>query len=178
MRLFQISFNFNYALADIVESYNSADSLSLTSETLELLKYFRYDWITDDSILIPDIAIIVSELFCLNGKALTVLKPYLFDLFPTIISIGKETFYSLSKIPVLENALNLKSSKIKYFSTGDIMEITKPVFKKQQYPNIFKVGEIGGSFFCSENFKNAIIANNVTGIIFKECKVKTKSWFI
>lgn len=177
MKLYKISFDFDYALADIVETYNDADSLSLTSETTELLKDFKYDWLTEDSSVIPDIAIIMSELFCVDNKAFNILKPNLPDIMPAPISIGADTFYSLSNIHTLKGVLNLKSSKVKYFSTGDIMEITNPVFKEQEYPNLFKVDEMTGSFFCTENFKDSIVRNQITGLIFDECKIKSKSWF-
>ncbi|MDE6091187.1 MAG: hypothetical protein K2G41_10870 [Duncaniella sp.] len=176
MKLFKISTDYNYALADIAESYDATDSLILTSETTELLKNFRYDWITEDSTLIPNIAIIMSELFCLDEKAVTELRPYLSDLILSAILIRKDTFYSLSNIPILKGSLNLKSSKIKYFSTGDIMDVTKPVFNEQNYPSLFKTEELIGSFFCSEDLMNTITANNLTGILFEECKVKSKFW--
>lgn len=177
MKLYKISIDYSYALADIFESNNGADSLSLTSETSELLNNFRYGWITEDSAATPDIAIIMSELFCVDEKTFTELRPYLLNLIPNTIIIGKDTFYSLSNIPFMKDTLNLKSSKIKYFSTGDIMEVSKPVFNERNYPNLFKVDEIPGSFFCSEDLMNAIVANNLTGITFEECKVKSKSWF-
>lgn len=177
MKLFKISIDYSYALADIAESYNGADSIFLTSETSELFKKFRYDWITEDSTFTPDIAIIMSELFCVDEKAFTELKPYLLNLIPTAIIIGQETFYSLSNIPVLKDSLNLKSSKIKYFSTGDIMEVAKPVFNERNYPSLFKIEEVTASFFCTEDLMIAIIDNNLKGIIFEECKIKSKSWF-
>lgn len=177
MKLYKISFNSEYALADIVDSNKNVDSLSLNSETPELLQNFRYDWVTDDSSLTPNIAIIMSELFCVDKKALGTLSPFLSLLGQTEIIIGQVKFYSLSNIPVLKDALNLKSSKVKYFSTGDIMEVTKPVFREQEYPNLFKADEIIGSFFCSEGFMNAIVSHNLTGLFFEDCKVKSKSWF-
>ena len=177
MKLFRISIDYSYAFADIFESNNGADSLSLTSESSELLKKFRYGWITEDSTVTPDITIIMSELFCVDEKTLTELRSYLLNLTPNTIIIGKDTFYSLSNIPVLKDTLNLKTSRIKYFSTGDIMEVIKPVFNERDYPNLFKSEEVTGSFFCTEDLKNAIVDNNITGIIFEECKVKSKSWF-
>ena len=177
MKLFKISIDYNYALADIFESYNGVDSLSLTSETAAILKNFRYGWITEDSAVIPHIAIIMAELLCLDEKAFAELRPYLPDLTPTAILIGKDTFFSLSNIPVLKDSLNLKSSKIKYFSTGDIMEVSKPVFNERNYPNLFKIAQITGGFFCTEVLMNAIVDNNLTGITFDECKIKSKSWF-
>lgn len=177
MKLFKISTNFKYALADITESYNGADSLSITSETPEALKNFQYSWLTQDSTIIPNIAIIMSELFCLDDIALEALKTSIPDLIQTPMLIGEERFFSLSNIPILKGSMNLKSSKIKYFSTGDIMEIIEPIFNKGDYPNFFKCEEVIGSFFCSEDFMNIVIDNNLTGIVFEECKVKSKSWF-
>lgn len=177
MKLFKLSVDYSYAFGDIAESFNGADSLSLTSENPALLEKFRYEWITEDSTTTPDITIIMSELVCVDEKAFMGLKPYLLNLIPHAIMIGKVPFYSLSNIPVMKDAVNLKSSKIKYFTTGDVMEITEPVFNEHVYPNLFKTGEITGSFFCSENLKNAILSNNLTGITFEKCKVKSRSWF-
>lgn len=177
MKIYKLSINFDYALADIVENYNDADSLSLTSETIDLLNDFRFDWNTDDSHLIPNIAIIMSKLLCFDIISWDEVRSLLPDNGITQISIGNKPFISLSNIPVLRGALNLKSSKLKYFSTGDIMEITSPVFNEREYPNLFKVEEIYGSFFCTDELKNTIVSNNLTGLKFEECRLKSKSWF-
>ena len=178
MKLYKVSCNYKYAFGDISVTYDSTtDFLSLNSETIDLLNKFGFDWQTNDSSIIPDVTIIVSELICLDEKAFNILRSLLTGIKFNPILIGKDDFKSLSNIPVLKNVLDLKHSKVKYFSTGDIMQISQPVFKTQDYPNLFKIEEIGGYFFCSEEFKRTIDFNNLKGISFEECRVKSKSWF-
>lgn len=177
MKIYKISCDYKFALGDIVKSSQDVEFLSLDSETVDLLDKFNFDWSTNESSALPNITIIVSELFCLDEKSTKKLIQHLNGIHFNPILIGKERFTSLSNIPTMENVLDLKSSKVKLFSTGDIMEITHPVFKNQYYPNLFKIDEIGRQFYCSEELKNVIIFNNLTGIIFHECKVKSKSWF-
>lgn len=177
MKLYKVSCNYKYAFGDITETYDGTDFISLSSETIDLLNKFRFDWQTNDSSIIPDITIIVSELLCFDEKAIKILLSLLNGVKFNPILIGDKNFNSLSNIHVLKNVLDLKSSKVKYFSTGDIMEITLPIFKKQKYPNLFRIDEIGGYFFCTEEFKRLIDINNLTGISFEECQVKSKSLF-
>lgn len=177
MKLFKISIDFNYATADIFKSFGEENSISLSSETVDLLKRFQYVWNTEESTITPNISIIMGKLFCIDEKSINYLSSYLNSTRLLEIKIGNDLFYLLANIPEMKDSLNLKSSKIKYFSTGDIMEVTSPVFKEQNYPHLFRIDEIPSTFFCSEDFMNIVIANNLTGIIFEECKVKSKSWF-
>ncbi|MDE7347318.1 MAG: hypothetical protein K2N48_11360 [Muribaculaceae bacterium] len=177
MNLYKIYLNYKFAISDVEKYDGNVDYLSLNSETTSILKSFEFGWQTVESSVIPDITIIMSKLFCIDKKAANTLLSYLNGIVLTPISIGNKIFNSLSHIPILNRALDMKSSKVKYFSTGDIMEITRPVFKKQEYPNLFKIDEISGTFFCTHELKNIVEINNLTGISFEECKVKQKSWF-
>lgn len=177
MKVFQLSFDYEYSLADIKSSAKNLSLLDLNSETTNILKEFNFYWLKNESTIIPDIAIIVKELFCCSIRALDILRPYLAEENTNEILIDTDEFYSLSNIPLLKNVISLKHSNVQYFSTGEILTISKPVFFPGEYPNLFKTEEISGSFFCTEDLMNAIIANNLTGIIFEECKIKSKSWF-
>lgn len=177
MKIFQLNFDFAYALADVVNADGKVDILDITSENTNLLSKLQFDWTMTESSIIPDIAIIVSELLCCNTNGLPIIERVLPTVKPFEIYVGKNQFYSLFNISNQKGKLNLKSSKIKYFSTGDIMEIEKPVFNQGEYPSIFKVEEMPGVFFCTEIFKDTIEKNHLTGLIFTECKIKSKSWF-
>lgn len=177
MNIYKISFDYNYAFADIVESRNGADSLELSIDNLETLMDFRYDWLTDESNVTPDFVIIISELLgCAkkNSHFITKLCPNIV-LHP--ILIGSKEFNIQSNIPVYQDRLNLKKSKITRFSNGDIMEISNPVLLSSEYSPLFRLEEIPSTYFCTELFKNMVESNNLTGLKFEECKVKSKSWF-
>ncbi|MCM1141635.1 MAG: hypothetical protein NC453_23950 [Muribaculum sp.] len=174
--IYQISLNFNFALGDITKILTGTDPLELNSENVAVLDNFQYDWDTDESSLMPNLTIIFSELLCCDLKAHDYLKAVMTQIVFNKILIGKDEFFSISNIPCLKERLNLKSSKIKYFSTGDIMEIERPMFNSGKYPPLFKVEEMPGVFFCSELFKDTIENNHLSGLLFTERKIKNKSW--
>jgi len=80
-------------------------------------------------------------------------------------------------VEYLDNCLNIKKSKIKRFSNGDVMEVTLPVLLPREYPILFRITEMPSVFFCTNVFKEFIENNSITGVIFEECPVKSKSWF-
>lgn len=177
MNIYKINFDYNYAFADIVESRNGADSLELSIDNLEMLKDFRYDWLMDESDVIPDFVIIISELLGCSEE----ISHLITEICPNIvlhpILIGSKKFNIQSNIPVYQNRLNLKKSKITRFSNGDIMEISNPVLLPGEYCPLFRMEEIPSTYFCTEEFKNMVESNNLSGLKFEECKVKSKSWF-
>ena len=175
--IYHINLNFDYAVGNIVKEESNASFLELNSESISLLKAFKFDWNTEDSSAIPNLTLIMSELFCCDIVASELLKDIMGTIQFNNLFIGDNQFFSISNIPIKKNAINLKASKVKYFSTGDIMEIEKWVFNQDEYPPIFKAEEMPGVFFCTEIFKDTIEKNHLTGLIFTECKIKSKSWF-
>lgn len=177
MNIYKISFDYNYAFADIVESRNGADSLELSIDNLEMLKDFRYDWLMDESDVIPVFVIIISELLGCSEE----ISHLITEICPNIvlhpILIGSKKFNIQSNIVVYQDRLNLKKSKITRFSNGDIMEISNPVLLPGEYCPLFRLEEIPSTYFCTEEFKNMVESNNLSGLKFEECKVKSKSWF-
>ena len=177
MNIYQFDFDYTFALADIVTSIDGADSMEFSQERPELIDKFQYDWITDDSELIPDFIVIMSELLgCKIG-----LKSKIEEISQSLdfhdIKVGDKDYIAFINIPILQNCINLKKSKVVRFSNGDIMEIRNPVFLPRDYPLLFKVEDIPSAFFCSQEFKNLVETNSYTGLRFKECVVKSKSWF-
>ena len=68
MNIYQIDFDYTFALADIRASVDGADSMEFSQERPELIDKFKYDWVTTDSELIPDFVVIMSELLgCKTG---------------------------------------------------------------------------------------------------------------
>ena len=49
MNIYQIDFDYTFALADIRASVDGADSMEFSQERLELIDKFKYDWVTTDS---------------------------------------------------------------------------------------------------------------------------------
>ena len=62
MNIYQIDFDYKFALADVSSSVDGADSMEFSQERPELIEKFKYDWVTDESELIPDVVVIMSEL--------------------------------------------------------------------------------------------------------------------
>ena len=177
MEIYQLSFDYSYALADVVESPNGADSLELCAERPELMDKFKYGWLTNESTLIPDFVIIMSNML---GCKVEISKKVR-QLFPSLalnpIKVGTDDYVLFSNIPILSDHLNLKKSKIMRFSNGDIMEVPMPVFLPGNYPILFKVKEMPSTYFCTQEFKDLIDGHSYTGLLFDVRKIKSKSWF-
>lgn len=176
-KIFQINFDFKYAYADIVESINNTSALDLSDETPELFSDFKYGWLTKESNIIPDTIVIMSEVLGFNEKGLSLVKDIIPSLSVNQISVGSHKYNMLCNLVRKNACLNLKKSKVKKLSNGDIMEIQNPVFYPGEYPTLFKVEEMPMSFFCTETFKDVIESNSISGLTFKECPIKSKSWF-
>lgn len=177
MEIYQLSFDYSYALADVVESPNEADSLELCAERPELMNKFKYGWLTDESTKIPDFVIIMSNMLGCKAEISEDVK----KLFPSLalnpIKVGNDNYVLFSNIAILSNCLNLKKSKVTRFSNGDIMEIPTPVFLPGNYPILFKIEEMPSSYFCTQEFKELVNSHSYMGLRFEERKIKSKSWF-
>lgn len=176
-RIFQIKSDFSYSYADIIESRNGADSLELSDQSLEMLPNFKFGWITSESDVKPDCAIIISELLCFNLKAESIFQQILRLSNLVYIEIGTDKFVVVPSISVLKGCLNIKKSKITRFSNGDIMEVSSPVLLPDEYSCLFRIEEMPSSIFCNGEFKCVIDANSLTGLSFEETPIKSKSWF-
>ena len=176
-KIYLIRLNYDFAIADIVESMNNADSLELTSETPDKLKNFKFNWLTNESEIIPDSVIIISELIGGNSKFTSIIKAVSRNLHANHRKIGNETYDVFSNITTYEKRLNLRRSKITRFSNGDIMDIKVPILLPGEYNPIFKLEEMPSTYFCTSQFKDVYEKERLTGFVFEECKVKSKSWF-
>ena len=177
MEIYQLSFDYSYALADVVESLNGADSLELCAERPELMDRFRYGWITNESTKIPDFVIVMSNMLGCRAEISKDVKNLFSSLVLNPITVGTDNYVLFSDIVPLSDCLNLKKSKITRFSNGDIMDVPIPVFLPGSYPILFKVKEMPSTYFCTQEFKDLIDAHSYTGLIFEERKIKSKSWF-
>lgn len=179
MGIYQLSFDYSYALADVVESPNGKNSLGLCAERPELMDKFKYEWFTNESTKIPDFVIIMSTMLGCKVEISNEVKNLFSNLVlnPIPIKIGTEDYALFSNIPILSDHLNLKKSKITRFSNGDIMEILTPVFLPGTYPILFKVEEMPSTYFCTQELKDLIDGHSYTGLLFEVCKIKSKSWF-
>ena len=177
MQIYQIDFNYAFALADVVTSKPGADSLELSSDRPELFDDFGYDWLTDESKAIPDFILIMHAILGCKQSLYQDLTNILDGLGTHPIKVGKDDYLLFSDIPVISKCLNLKKSKISYFSDGDIMDIKEPVFLPGDYPNLFQVKQMPSTFFCNQLFKNEIDTRSLVGLLFNKIVMKSKSWF-
>lgn len=177
MKIYQLAFNYAYALADIKESLNGADSLELCSENPEIIKSFKYDWITNESEIIPDFVFIMSNLLGCKSNISSDIMEMIPSLNLNPVKIANDDYALFSNTPILSDCLNLKKSKVVRFSNGDIMEVPLPVFLPGDYPILFKVENIPSSYFCTQELKNLLDTQSYTGLLFNECGIKSKSWF-
>lgn len=177
MNIYQIDFDYMFALADIRTVDDGADSMEFSQERTELIDKFKYDWVTTDSEIIPDFVIVMLELLgCkteLKNKVEKISQSFKFH----DLKVGDMDYTAIIGIPTIQDCINLKKSKVVKFSNGDIMEVSNPVFLPGDYPLLFKVENMPSAFFCCQKFKDFIETNSYTGLRFKECMVKSKSWF-
>lgn len=177
MEIYQLSFDYSYALADVVESLNGADSSELCAERPDMISKFKYGWLTNESTLIPDFVIIMSNLLGCKAEISKEVKNLFLSLALNPIKVGTDDYVLFSNIPILSDHLNFKKSKITRFSNGDIMEIPTPVFLPGDYPILFKVAEMPSAYFCTQELKDLIDGHSYTGLLFEVRKIKSKSWF-
>ena len=177
MEIYQLSFDYSYALADVVESLNGADSLELCAERPELMDKFRYGWLTNESTKIPDFVIIMSNMLGCRAEISKDVKNLFSSLVLNPITVGTDNYVLFSDIVPLSDCLNLKKSKITRFSNDVIMYVPSPFLLPGSYPILFKVKEMPSTYFCTQEFKDLIDAHSYTGLIFEERKIKSKSWF-
>lgn len=177
MSIYRISFDFNLAFADISEPRGQDTSpLELSDETPDLLHQFNYNWLVDDSDIIPDLILIMSKIAGASIKVYKVIQHLIPYLSTEEISVGDYKYKILLRVPILKEALNIQKSKVTRFSTGDIMLIDQPVFyPKSDYPHLFRIDEEPSSLFCTQELYNCISSSNLMGWKFEECPVK-KSW--
>lgn len=177
MEIYQLSFDYNYALADIVESLNGADSLKLCAERPEMIRSFKYGWLTNESTKIPDFIVIMSNMLGCKAEISKEIKNLFPDLVLNPMEVSANSYVLFSAIAFLSDCLNLKKSKITRFSNGDIIEVQTPVFLPGSYPFLFKVKEMPSTYFCTQEFKDLIDAHSYTGLVFEKRKIKSISWF-
>jgi hypothetical protein len=177
MKIYQLSFDYDFALADIVESLNGADSLDLSSDNPAMMKNFKYGWITTESEIIPDFVLIFLDLLGCKANISQIVCNLIPELEQHPIKIADDDYVLFSNIPTISDCLNLKKSKVTRFSTGEIMEISNPVFLPNNYPPLFKTEDMLTTYFCTQEFKDLLDNKSYTGLVLKECKIKSKSWF-
>jgi hypothetical protein len=176
-KIYHISFDYAYALADVKASLHGKDSMELCSERPELINEFLYDWVTNESENIPDFCIIMTELLGCKAEVLDNIKGLLTSITTVNIKIGICDYSIFINVPTIKDALNIKKSKVSRFADGDIMSVDEPVFLPNKYPMLFKIEEQPGTYYCTEDFKAYMDSSEYTGLLFSECNVKSKSWF-
>lgn len=177
MKLYQLAFDYDYALADIIESLNGTDSLELSSDNSAMIKDFKYGWITTDSDQIPAFVLINMDLLGCKANISQIVCNLIPELERHPIKIVDDDYVLFSNISTISECLNLKRSKVTRFSNGDIMEISNPVFLPNNYPPLFKTEDMPTAYFCTQEFKDLLDNQSYTGLVLKECKIKSKSWF-
>lgn len=175
-KIYRISFDYAFALADVKASLHGADSMELCSERPQLIKEFQYDWVIDESEKIPDFCLIMAELLGCRTNIADKIKGVLASIATVNIEIGSRDYSIFIDVPTVKDALNLKKSKVTRFSDGEIMTVDEPVFLPKEYPLLFKIEEQSGAYYCTEEFKDYVQSNKYTGLLFTECKIKSKSW--
>lgn len=106
-----------------------------------------------------------------NGKAIGILKKYLeqtSEILP--LKNSENIFYAINIVKVLD-CINYDKSEFKMFKDGKrIMRFKKYSFFKDSLEgsNIFKIiDEPLGNPFVTDNFRNTILENGLTGFVFK-----------
>lgn len=177
MNIWKIVFNYEFAYADICANPYNLDIDDFFASKNPDLNKIEFGWICNQSDVVPDIAIIRFNIICFSKKALDFLTTLLTGYIFTQIKISDDTYYAIFNLPEEENKLNKKKSKIEYFSTGDIREVVKPIFLPGEYKTLFQIPEALYTIFSTQDFKDKVEENNLSGLNFEECAIKSKSWF-
>lgn len=177
MNIWKIGFNYSFAFADICKSPENIDLDDVFASHDPDLRNIKFGWIVNQSDIIPDIAIIRFNVICLNETAFNKLKTLFKNYSFKKITIGTDSYYAIFNLPEEQDKLNKKKSKIEYFSTGDILEVVKPVFLPGEYMTLFQIPEALYTVFSTQDFKDRVEENNLSGLNFEECAIKSKSWF-
>ena len=175
MKVYKISKDYRYAIADIVECKNGFDSLDLSPDKPELLDNFRYDWLTEESDIHPDFVYISLSFIGGSNHVSKIVQEICHGIKFFPIKVGNNNINIYSDIPEYSNCINMKKSRIIRFSNGDIMEISSPVLLPNDYAPLFRVMEIPSSFFCTDIFKDIVEENKLTGLLFEEIRVKSNN---
>lgn len=175
--IYQIGFDFSYALADIAKQKSNICSIELFDNTPELFDQFEYEWNTEESTQIPNLILIMSKLLGVSSEYYSTIAHVVSPIKTKLVDIGGKSYNIFTEVRMIKSALNLRKSKLTRFSTGDILSVDSPVFLPQNYPPLFKIEEAPTTFFCSELLYDEIIANKLQGWKFKACPIKDDSWF-
>ena len=88
MKVYKISKDYRFAIADIVECKNGFDSLDLSPDTPELLNNFKYDWLTDESDIHPDFVYISLSLIGGSNNVSKIIQQVCHDIRLNPIKVG------------------------------------------------------------------------------------------
>ena len=97
--IYQISFDFSYAFADILKQKGDVSSLDVFDDTPELIQEFDYDWVIKDSDIIPDLILIMSKLPGVETNVYQMMEPFLPGIDTVEIALSNRKFKILTNIP-------------------------------------------------------------------------------
>ena len=182
MKIFQIKKDSNYAelspkdelITGINEGFEG-ESISDIWGSLQIMT-----WNFEESEVKCDFPLLYGLIPIMSEKA----KKIFATLIPADfveylkIRVEDENYYALNILKSYDKLLNTGKSKMDYFSNGRIMGIDKYVFSEiSDLSPIFKITQLKISAFVTEEFKNIVEKEGLTGLVFEECEVVTKGWF-
>ena len=175
----------------ITKDYNYAD-LEMEDKDLHFIKdsfignsikekwdSVKMKWDINEKSPIADFPNLGGIIPLFNKKTKTkldnLLQKEIVELLP--VDVENEEYFILNAIKLYDGILNKSKSDIDYFSKDRIMTIDKYVFKKQtNLAPIFKIVELPVKTFVTDEFKEIVEREKLTGIKFVECK-QSNSWF-
>jgi|SRR5690554_244286 len=159
---------------------NQIDEVLLCKSLIETWETPHLSWYIDDGDKCCDFPFMYGFIPIVNQRAYKVIK----DLIPSDeveflpLFIEDEQYYLLNLLIQKENIINIKKSKVKYYSDGRIMGISDFVFNQAEITStIFRVSESKTSVFVNEIIKQAIEKHKLIGANFVKCKVVKPSFF-
>lgn len=137
-------------------------------------------WYKNDGEKLCDFPFMYSFIPIINLKTYNILKEHVppneAEFLPLFIE--NETYYIINLLILEKDILNIKKSKVKYYSNGRIMEITDFVFNKNTITtSMFRVSESTTNIFVNEFIKNEIDKHRLIGANFIKCRIAKPSIF-
>jgi hypothetical protein len=172
----------NYRFAELSPNNDLIDVINEGFNGVPMAKEWgkpQMVWNFEESKIKCDFPLLYGLIPVMSERAKNVLSlivpPDSIEYLPIIVE--DEIYYATNVLLSYDKILNIRKSKIDYFSDRTIMTIDKYVFScvKNLSP-MFKVSQLLVSTFVTADFKNIIENEKFTGINFKECKVVSKGW--
>ncbi len=136
-------------------------------------KPITFKWDCEDGDKPRDLFLYLGSILICNKKSIMALEDAIsnaqIEILP--IFIENDEFYVMNVCTSLNDALDIKKSKVEYFKDKSIKWISEYVFSSNcNDSQIFHIPEIQSPIFVSDAFVECVRNSGLVGLKFEECK--------